>query len=282
MFLNGLLARSTSISNYLPQDKLANNEEYTFYEIQKAYNDYYQSLNVEDGYYYVNGKQNKAGGWKLFKRWGWFWENRVDPVTGEFPQTSAAEIRQQLRNSGASRNSTGNWTSMGPSTTPGGYAGLGRLNTIGFVPGDESRLYVGSPSGGLWKTTDGGATWMAMTDDNDVLGVSDILVYPAPSPGDDTLYIATGDRDNGSLASLGGDQKNDNNTIGVLKSVDGGVSWFATPLVWIPKDKKTVNKLLPHPAGSDTIYAAGTDGVFKTTDGGATWPIISAPAEFMS
>ncbi len=274
-------SKSQTWTKNLPHEKIDTREALTFYEIQKAFNDYWEPLNVDKGYYVENGISRKATGWKQFKRWEWFWENRVDPVTGEFPKISAAEIRQQLKRTGGSRNADGNWLGMGPSTTPGGYAGIGRLNCIAFVDGDPLIFYVGSPSGGLWKTTNGGDTWEVLTDDNDVLGVSDILVYPGTSTSSDTVYIATGDRDGGSLNSLGGDQTRDNNSIGVLKSTDGGITWAATALAGSPDDKKTVNRLLKHPADSDSIYAAGTDGVFLTTDGGGSWPLLSGIAEFI-
>lgn len=276
-----ILIQAQTWTRNLPQDKLANNLPLTFYEIQEAFNTYWDPLKVEGGYYIEDGVKKKASGWKQFKRWEWFWESRVDPVTGEFPNISAAEIRQQIRKTSGARNADGNWQSMGPNTTPGGYAGLGRLNCIAFVDGDIDRFYVGSPSGGLWKTTDGGTSWEVKTDDNDVLGVSDAFVIPGSSSETDTVYIATGDRDGGSMWSLGGDQIHDNNTIGVLKSVDGGSTWSTTALTWIPGDKKTVNRLLKHPGMNDSVYATGTDGVFLSVDGGTTWPKISGTFEFI-
>ncbi len=265
----------------LPQEKIANGEELTFFEIRNAFNDYWEPFNVKDGYYVENGVRKKVPGWKQFKRWEWFWEMRVDPVTGEFPKTSAAEIRRQLKQDPEFLNATGNWSSMGPNTVYGASVGLGRLNCIAFVTGDNNRFYVGSPSGGLWRTTDGGSNWEVLTDENDALGVSDILVYEGASASTDTIYIATGDRDGGSMWSLGGGQVHDNNTIGVLKSVDGGATWSTTGLTWLPSDKKTVNRLLKHPADGDSIYAAGTDGVFLSTDGGTTWPVIPGTIEFI-
>ncbi|NOX85320.1 MAG: hypothetical protein GXO86_05055 [Chlorobi bacterium] len=274
-------AGAQSWTKNLPEEKLKNNEEFTFYEIQKAFNDYWAPFKVKDGYYVENGIRKKAPGWKQFRRWEWYWEIRVDPITGEFPDVSAADIRRQLNQQSGVRNATGNWKSMGPSSSPGGYAGLGRLNCVAFSDSNSSVIYTGSPSGGLWKTFDGGTTWTALTDDNDVLGVSDVVVISASSTDDDTLYIATGDRDGGSLWGLGGGQSNDNNTIGVLKSVDGGANWSATALTWLTSDKKTLNRLLIHPADNDSIYAAGTDGVFLTTDGGTTWPLLSGAHEFV-
>ena len=272
---------SQPLQNNLPQQKNENIAELTFYEIQKAFNDYWETFNVKDGYYVENGIRKKAPGWKQFKRWEWFWENRVDPVTGEFPKTSAAEIRKKLRKTAGVTNVGGNWKSMGPSTVETTSVGLGRLNCIAFVDSDNDRFYAGSPSGGLWRTTDGGNSWETLTDDNDVLGVSDILIYEGTSESTDTIYIATGDRDGGSIWSLGGGQIHDNNTIGVLKSTDGGTTWSSTDLEWLPGDKKTVNRLLKHPAGSDSIYAACTDGVFLTTNGGTTWPKLPGTIEFI-
>jgi len=157
---------------------------------------------------------------------------------------------------------------LGPNSSGGGYAGIGRLNCVVEQPvtGD---LYAGSPSGGLWKSTNGGMTWSVLTDNNAVLGVSSIIVVP--TAGDDIIYIATGDRDGGSMWSLSGGQSNDNNSVGVLKSTDGGATWFTTGLTYSASQKETVNKLLKDPNDDDLLYAATSEGIYKTTNGGVTW-----------
>lgn len=254
----------------------------TFFEIQKEFNDYWGPKQVKDGYYIENGIKRKAAGWKLFKRWEWYWDSRIDPQTGEFPSVNRADIYQQLKESGGERNVSGNWQSLGPDFSPGGYAGLGRINCIGFRGGDNSTYYAGSPSGGLWKTTDDGATWTSQTDYNSVLGVSDVVVIAGASTASDVVYIATGDRDVGSMWTLGGGTFNDNNTIGVLKSTDGGNTWSTTALTYLASADKTTNRLLKLPSDDLTIYAATTDGVFKTTNGGSTWPQIYSGTEFVS
>lgn len=74
---------------------------------------------------------------------------------------------------------------------------------MGFHPTNSNTFWVGTPAGGLWKTTNGGNTWTTNTDNLPVLGVSDIAINPDnPS----IMYIATGDGDLGSL-SLNGDTK---------------------------------------------------------------------------
>ncbi|MEE4256157.1 MAG: PKD domain-containing protein, partial [Bacteroidales bacterium] len=243
-----------------------------FFEIQQEFNEHWAPYNVDSkGYYMEDSVRKKAGGWKQFKRWEWFWENRIDPVTGAFPKTSAADIYEEL-GLAHTESSQGSWTSLGPNSSGGGYAGIGRLNCL-FEETISGDLYVGAASGGLWKSTNGGSTWSVLTDDNAVLGVSSVIVVP--QPGDDIIYIGTGDRDGGSMWSLNGGQSNDNNSVGVLKSTDGGATWSATGLTYSASQKKTVNRLVIDPNDSDIIYAATSDGIYKTTDGGVTWPAVA-------
>ncbi|HEY9114115.1 MAG TPA: GEVED domain-containing protein [Bacteroidales bacterium] len=268
-----IITQAQNWTQNLPQDKIDRPEELTFFEIQKAFNDYWEPFDVKNGYYTVNGEEKKAPGWKQFKRWEWYWEPRVDPTTGEFPEITAADIRKELKKTDGIRAATGNWTSLGPTSTTGGYAGIGRLNCIAFVSGSTNRFYVGAPAGGLWKTTNGGTTWTVLTDDNDVLGVSDAVVIP--TAGEDIIYIATGDRDGGSMWALDGQQSNDNNSIGVLKSIDGGTTWMPTGLSFKASQRRTVNRLLKDPTNNNILYAATSNGVYKTTDAGISWTLTS-------
>ncbi len=249
--------------NTLPQDKIEKGD-LTFYEIQKAFNDYWEPFNVKDGYYYVNGEKIKAGGWKQFKRWEWYWETRVDPKTGAFPRTTAwEEFQKYLKKYPGAKSPSGNWTSLGPSSTSGGYAGLGRLNCVAFRPGDNNTIYVGAPAGGIWKSTNGGSSWTPIGDNNASIGVSDIVVVAGATPASDIIYIATGDRDHF-----------DTKSVGVLKSTDGGTTWSTTGLSFTASQGKRVSRLLMDPANTNILYAATSDGVFKTTNAGANWSNI--------
>ncbi|MBE9469105.1 MAG: PKD domain-containing protein [Bacteroidetes bacterium] len=255
------------------------NETMNFYEIQKNFNKYWAPLNVKNGKY-VNkaGEKVKAPGWKPFKRWEWFWESRINKKTGEFPTTAAwkefENYKSALTNKKSSpKSNTANWTNLGTSNTSGGYAGLGRLNCVAFHPSDNNTFWTGSPSGGLWKTTNGGSSWTVLTDNNAVLGVSDIVI-PTDYATSNTIYIATGDRDGGSMWSIGG-SSNDNNTVGVLKSTDGGNTWTTTNLIFSVDDNDLVTRLLLDPDDNQTITAATSNGVYKTTDGGSSWTKLS-------
>jgi len=274
LLISGLIISGQDWTKNLPKDKVQNGT-LTFYELQKAFNDYWEPFNIKDGYYIDSqGEKVKAGGWKQFRRWEWYWENRIVKETGLFPETSASEeLEKYLKENPAGKSGSGNWTSLGPTTTTGGYAGLGRLNCVGFVSGDNNSIYVGSASGGIWKTTNGGTSWTPLGDNNAVLGVSDIVVVPGSSP--HTIYIATGDRDGGSLWALGGGQSNDNNSVGVLKSIDGGATWNSTGLSFTASQHRTVNRILLHPSDNNILYAATSVGVYKTINGGTSWTLLT-------
>ena len=260
----------------LPQDKLQNGE-LTLSDYQKAFNDYWDPYNVEGGYYYINGEKIKAPGWKLFKRWEWKAEHLVDG-DGNFAETSTPEELEKYyqKNPDAGKSTSGNWTNIGYNTTNGGYQGIGRVNCIAFHPTNNNTFWLGAPSGGLWKTTDGGTTWTVLTDNNTVLGVSAIAITSNYATSN-TLYIGTGDRDGGSAWSLGGGNTNDNNGIGVLKSTDGGVTW-TNSLTFVPSAKVVVFDLLIDPTNNNILYAATDAGIYKTINAGGLWTQINNSA----
>ncbi len=262
-------------------------ESATLHKIQKAFNDYWESYNVKDGYFIEDGVKKKAPGWKIFKRWEWYWENRVNIETGEFPTTTSdLEYEKSLikQNEVASLNE--NWVNLGTSSSTGGYAGIGRINCIAFHPSDANTIWVGSPSGGIWKTTNGGSSWTILNNNETVLGVSDIAI-PSDYTSSNTMYIATGDRDGGSMWSLGGGQWADNNTVGVYKSTDGGANWSATGLTYSKSSGVLVTRLLIHPTNPAILYASlldyssGFDGIYKSTNSGTSWSKIYPYTPFL-
>jgi len=249
-----------------------NTTEYSFYDYQSAFNSYWDSYNVENGYYYDEGVKIKAKGWKQFKRWEYEMESQINPETGEFPKLTAMEAYNNLKQSNNYQTITGSgnsWTSLGPNSSLGGYAGIGRVNCIAFHPTDNNTYWIGAPAGGLWKTTDNGASWTCLTDSNDVLGVSSIII-PSDYATSNTIYIGTGDRDAW-----------DNNSIGVLKSTDGGSTWNTTGLTFSISADKMVNKMIIDPSNNNTIIAATTNGVYKTTNGGTTWNTLLTSTNFI-
>ena len=246
----------------LPKNK--SNKQLTLFDYKNAFDSYWAPYNVKNGHYSKDGITKKASGWKQFNRWFYNWEPMVDKY-GNFPNVSAFDMfnSNSKKNPASNSPKSANWTKLGPSSSAGGYAGIGRLNCISFHPSNNSTYWVGAPAGGLWKTTNNGSTWSCSTDFNDVIGVSDIII-PSDYETSNTIYIATGDRDG-----------HDNFTVGVLKSTDDGANWFYTGLKFDLSDNENINRLLLDPNDDNTIIAATSVGTYKTTDAGISWDKIN-------
>lgn len=226
-----------------------NDPNVTFYQVQQNFNQYWANRPIERG-----------KGWKAYKRWEEFMEPRVYP-TGRFynPNRAYLEYNNWLQQNGGgmTTQAIANWQLMGPTQVPGNGGGSGRLSAIAFQPGNNQIIYVGAPAGGLWKSTNYGATWTPLTDHLPTLGVSDIAIDPGNT---NIIYIATGDRDAG-----------DTYAVGVMKSTDGGITWNNTGMNWNITQARTVNRLIMHPANSQILIAACSNGIWRTTNGGTNW-----------
>ncbi|MEM6685819.1 MAG: T9SS type A sorting domain-containing protein [Bacteroidota bacterium] len=204
---------------------------------------------------------------KQFERWKAFWKDRVLPNGRFMPASHTANLwmSEQARHATAVANSenvaTVNWSLLGPTTFPVSnisfYPGMGRINAVAFTGNDTNTMYIGAPSGGVWKTTDAGMTWTPQGDAFPNMGISDIVINPTNT---NTVYAATGDAD--------GFQ---NRSIGVLKTTDGGANWNLTGLNFTLVQNDIISKLLIDPNNPDTVFATTRNNIKRTTDGGATW-----------
>ena len=160
--------------------------------------------------------------------------------------------------------SSSNWISMGPNNTPiimsnGKKRGNGRINCIAFDPVEPNIIWVGSPSGGLWKSIDGGNNWTTNTDNLPVIGVSHIAIDPNNN---EIMYIVTGDAD-----------ATDTYSVGILKSIDGGATWNTTGLSYSVDQELAVNKIIINPNFTDSLYAVTNSNIWISNDAGANWQI---------
>ena len=201
---------------------------------------------------------------KQFERWAAFWKDRIlldGTFVSETHNFNEWKKLQLNKNTLKSKSLATNWSLVGPITPPNAtvdfYAGMGRVNAIAFNGTDVTNMYIGTPGGGIWKTTDGGATWSAKGDTFPNMGVSDIVINPTNTS---ILYAATGDYD--------GVQ---NRSIGVLKSTDTGENWSITGLRFALSDNNIISKLLIDPNNVNTVFATTKNSIKRTTDAGATW-----------
>jgi len=141
----------------------------------------------------------------------------------------------------------------------------GRVTTVTGVPSQPKTFYMGVASGGLFRTTDGGASWVAITDGKVPLGSTGCVAVADSDP--NVIYLGTGSDDVRSNVSTGR---------GMYKSNDGGQTWNFIGLY----NAGQIGGVRIHPtnpnivwvsAQGDTFKANSERGIFKTTDGGQTW-----------
>ncbi|MEM9386646.1 MAG: glycosyl hydrolase [Pseudomonadota bacterium] len=153
----------------------------------------------------------------------------------------------------------------------GPYRG-GRSATVTGVPDDRDTYYFGSSGGGVWKTDDGGTKWRNISDG--FFGGSVGAVAVAQSD-PNVIYAGLGEKTvRGNVSS----------NFGVWKSTDAGKSWRFIGL----EDTRHIGRIRVHPSDPDTVYVAAMGdlwqasearGVYKSTDGGATWEKVLYASE---
>ena len=204
----------------------------------------------------------RSSGYKPFKRFENFYEDRLYP---EYKWPNPMQVWNEYHAvAGKMPVSTNQWQPVGPTSWTDGAgwnAGLGRINVIYVDPNNPSIIYVGAPAGGLWKSTDGGSSWTCLTDDQPVLGVSDMEIDPNNS---NVIYLATGDGD-----------ASDTYSVGVIKSTNGGLTWNTTGLNFQVTQTRRIRRLIMHPTDANILFAATTNGLYRTTNGGTSWTQIN-------
>ncbi|MCP4147447.1 MAG: hypothetical protein GY757_06825, partial [bacterium] len=217
----------------------------------------FQEIQGEAHRYWENREQDKKPGYKQYKRWEWQTESRLNSDGYTDAGLKWKGWQEKKERFGATAAEAGsNWVSLGP-VQRGQIMGLGRINCMAFDPQNNDIIWIGSPTGGLWKSENGGQTWGNLTDHLPNLGVSDIIIHPENS---DIIYFATGDK--GRASSL---------STGVMKSLDGGLTWELTGLNHGLEDQYLINKLGVHKSKTDILLAATNHGIYKTIDAGTTW-----------
>ena len=148
---------------------------------------------------------------------------------------------------------------------PGGMSG--RVTAIDVVHSNPEIMYVGTASGGLWKSSSGGVTWHPIFDKEVTASIGAVAIQQSnPS----VIWVGTGE---------GNPRNSLNGGYGIYKSLDGGRSWKSMGL----ENTRHIHRVVIDPTNPNTVYAAAIGspwgnhperGVYKTTDGGNTWNLI--------
>ncbi len=181
------------------------------------------------------------------------------------------------------------WTSLGPNGDydvtrqwgPAGARTQGRATTVwthmdGTRAVNKNVIFLGFADGGLWKTTDGGTTWTALTDFQPTLAIGAVDVLPGldlVNYSDATIYAGTGE---------GNFSQPDKDGVGILKSTDGGRTWvvqplpFQTDVINVPGQHRIRRlRIDTNVPGAQSVWVAGDGGVYRTVNGGSSWQLVT-------
>ncbi len=182
----------------------------------------------------------------------------VMAFSGAFAAPQAAPTAASLAPDDAALARHLRWRSIGPANM------VGRISDFEALDSDFTQVLVASASGGVFKSVNAGTTWEPIFDRYGSASIGDVAFFQKDP---NIIWVGTGEECVRNSVAWGD---------GVYKSTDGGKTFTRMGL----ETTQTIGKVLPHPTDPDVVYVAasghpwgytGDRGLFKTTDGGATW-----------
>ena len=188
---------------------------------------------------------------------------QLERIYSTDPQLRLKGYEKHLEMTENSPNKKLSWSHIGPTNVSG------RCTDIAVVTpkGKNYTIYVGTASGGVWKTVNEGTTWEPVFEKTASTSTGDIAVTPS-NP--DIVWVGTGEANIFRSSQAG---------VGIFKSTDAGKTWKHMGL----EDTYTIARIVIHPKNPDIVYVAASGhewtnnkerGVYKTADGGKTWEKI--------
>lgn len=238
-----------------------NDPQVNFYEVCSLANHYFSSID----------KELKGSGWKNFERWKFKNEPKYYPDgnrSGISPYYSANAFTRFLTNNPTNKNIHQNgWKELGPliiDSITGHYApGFGRLEDLYVDPTNANTIYVGSRSGGFWRTNNGGLDWECTTDFLIATGVNAIAVDPMNSA---HILINIRNANNGT-------------SHGIYESFDGGTTWNVsnfnptTLLIGGLGSNFKIYAIQFHPTIANLVFIGTSNGIYRSDNGLNSWTL---------
>jgi hypothetical protein len=205
-------------------------------------------------------------------RENWFWHQRMYPFD-ELPENGREKAWASRPVDKNIRPEVLTWQPLGPISTTHAFVAQwgttsGRISAIAISPTNANLVLIGSPTGGIWRSSDGGANFTAVADNLTDVSIGSIAFAPSNTA---IVYAGAGDNNNHPYFGQG-----------VLKSTDGGVTWAKISGATLT-GPGTIRQVAVDPADPTLVYAVqfntkntttnGTvaSGFWRSTDGGVTW-----------
>lgn len=143
----------------------------------------------------------------------------------------------------------------------------GRITTIDAVNENPKIIYIGAASGGVWKSENGGSSWVPIFDEQPTQNIGSLAISQLNSS---VIWVGTGEGNPRNSMNLG---------MGIFKSEDAGKNWIPMGL----EKTKTIHRIIIDPTNEDIIYVGAMGdpftknshrGLYKTTNGGMSWKQI--------
>ena len=204
-----------------------------------------------------------------------WWELQRAYPSGVFPSRGLAAAFAQRRALQAGEPRGGDvWESMGPTNNGG------RTLAVALNPLRGETVWLGSAGGGIWRSYDAGldASWHRVATGLPITSATAIAIAPADTS---VVYVGTGEvyRYQDVQGGIVERPTRGSYGIGILKTEDGGATW-SLALDWSLNQERGVARIRVNPNDPDDVWAATTEGVLRSTDGGQTWanvhPVIMA------
>ncbi|MFT6717273.1 MAG: photosystem II stability/assembly factor-like uncharacterized protein, partial [Saprospiraceae bacterium] len=225
-------------------------------------------IETEANNYFETNGTGRGSGYKQFQRWLYVAKRDIDENGFKRSNNSQMKALRTYRKAQRSKrenqrkgkgdltlgtSTTGNWEEVGPtywSATSGWNSGVGRITSIGVDPNNANHIIVGSPTGGVWKSSDAGINWSPLADNFQTLDVWSLAI----SPHNANHYLWGTNRE-------------------VYKSTDGGATWSSTN----HSASGDIIRILYHPTDANIVFSSSSSGgVYKSSNGGASWSQVSS------
>ena len=205
-------------------------------------------------------------------RENWFWFQRMYPFN-DLPDDARRKAWDARPIDKGPRTEAVTWQAIGPVSTSSAFVSnwgttSGRVSAIAIAPNNPQLLLIGSPTGGLWRSTDGGVNFVPVADNLTDVSIGSIAFAPSNPQ---IVYAGAGDGVNRTYFGAG-----------VLKSTDGGQTWARISDSTLPTFS-VVRQVAVDPNDPNTVYAVQynrintttnstlASGFFRSTNGGVSW-----------